>query len=195
MICQIHDSGHVQDPMIGRPPTGEETPRGRALRVANEPVTWSRSGRAPAGAPRCAGADLVSYRRGPARPRGQAAAGQARAPVRLRLDLLLRHPAARDGRAPPRTRRPARSPCRSSTAWVRDGEVVGDRGADLLLHCGREPASAVGRSARRCCGRCGARSRCLIRRNRRGLASESVSRLAKTLPSTVPSTAMPSAEP
>jgi hypothetical protein len=36
LICQIHDPGHVQDPMIGRHPDGQDTPRGRALQIANE---------------------------------------------------------------------------------------------------------------------------------------------------------------
>ena len=36
LICQINDSGHVQDPMIGRRPEAQETPRGRALKTANE---------------------------------------------------------------------------------------------------------------------------------------------------------------
>jgi hypothetical protein len=36
LICQIHDAGHVQDPMIGRHPAGTDTPRGLALRTAND---------------------------------------------------------------------------------------------------------------------------------------------------------------
>jgi hypothetical protein len=36
LICQIHDAGHVQDPMIGRRPDGQENSRGRALRQAND---------------------------------------------------------------------------------------------------------------------------------------------------------------
>jgi len=36
LICQIHDAGHVQDPLIGRRPDGQDNPRGRALRLANE---------------------------------------------------------------------------------------------------------------------------------------------------------------
>jgi hypothetical protein len=36
LIYQIHDPGHVQDPMIGRRPEDQDTPRGRALRIANE---------------------------------------------------------------------------------------------------------------------------------------------------------------
>ena len=35
-ICQLHDPGHVQDPMIGRHSDGQDTPRGQALRIANE---------------------------------------------------------------------------------------------------------------------------------------------------------------
>jgi hypothetical protein len=36
LICQIHDPGHVQDPMIGRHAEGQDSPRGRALRLAND---------------------------------------------------------------------------------------------------------------------------------------------------------------
>ena len=36
LICQMHDPGRVQDPMIGRRPESQETSRGRALRLANE---------------------------------------------------------------------------------------------------------------------------------------------------------------
>ena len=36
LICQIHDAGHVQDPLIGRRPDGQDNSRGRALRLANE---------------------------------------------------------------------------------------------------------------------------------------------------------------
>jgi hypothetical protein len=36
LICQIHDAGHVQDPLIGRRPDGQDNPRGRALRLAND---------------------------------------------------------------------------------------------------------------------------------------------------------------
>jgi hypothetical protein len=36
LICQIHDAGHVQDPLIGRRPVDQDNPRGRALRLANE---------------------------------------------------------------------------------------------------------------------------------------------------------------
>jgi len=36
LICQVTDSGRVQDPLIGRRPPADETPRGRALRDANE---------------------------------------------------------------------------------------------------------------------------------------------------------------
>jgi hypothetical protein len=36
LVCQIHDAGHVQDPLIGRRPDGQDNPRGRALRFANE---------------------------------------------------------------------------------------------------------------------------------------------------------------
>ena len=36
LICQIHDPGHVQDPMIGRHSDGQDTPRGRALHIAND---------------------------------------------------------------------------------------------------------------------------------------------------------------
>jgi hypothetical protein len=36
LICQIHDAGHVQDPLIGRRPEGQDNPRGRALRLANK---------------------------------------------------------------------------------------------------------------------------------------------------------------
>ncbi len=36
LICQIHDAGHVQDPLVGRRPDGKDNPRGRALRLANE---------------------------------------------------------------------------------------------------------------------------------------------------------------
>ncbi len=36
LVCQIHDAGHVQDPLIGRRPDGQDNPRGRALRLANE---------------------------------------------------------------------------------------------------------------------------------------------------------------
>jgi len=36
LICQIHDIGHIQDPMIGRRDDGLETERGKAIRLANE---------------------------------------------------------------------------------------------------------------------------------------------------------------
>lgn len=36
LVCQIHDAGHLQDPLIGRRPDEQDTPRGRALRRANE---------------------------------------------------------------------------------------------------------------------------------------------------------------
>lgn len=36
LICQIHDATHVQDPMIGRRPDGQEDTRGDVLRRANE---------------------------------------------------------------------------------------------------------------------------------------------------------------
>jgi hypothetical protein len=36
LVCQIHDAGHVQDPLIGRRPDGQDNPRGRALRLAND---------------------------------------------------------------------------------------------------------------------------------------------------------------
>lgn len=35
-VCQIHDPGHIQDPMIGWRAEDQDTPRGRALRIANE---------------------------------------------------------------------------------------------------------------------------------------------------------------
>ena len=36
LLCQLHDSGRVQDPLIGRRPPGQDNSRGRALRLANE---------------------------------------------------------------------------------------------------------------------------------------------------------------
>jgi hypothetical protein len=36
LICQIHDIGHVQDPLIGRRPDGAESERGKAIRLANQ---------------------------------------------------------------------------------------------------------------------------------------------------------------
>jgi hypothetical protein len=36
LICQIHDVGHVQDPLIGRRPDGTESERGKAIRLANQ---------------------------------------------------------------------------------------------------------------------------------------------------------------
>jgi MEDS: MEthanogen/methylotroph, DcmR Sensory domain len=36
LICQIHDDGRVQDPLIGRRPNAQENARGRAIGVANE---------------------------------------------------------------------------------------------------------------------------------------------------------------
>ncbi len=36
LICQIHDAAHVQDPLIGRRPDGQENARGMVLRRANE---------------------------------------------------------------------------------------------------------------------------------------------------------------
>jgi len=36
LICQIHDSGHLQDPMIGRKPAGADTTRGQAFHLANQ---------------------------------------------------------------------------------------------------------------------------------------------------------------
>jgi hypothetical protein len=35
LICQIHDPGREQDPLIGRRPKGQDNSRGRALRLAN----------------------------------------------------------------------------------------------------------------------------------------------------------------
>lgn len=36
LICQLHDPGHLQDPMIGRRPDGQDSARGQALRLANQ---------------------------------------------------------------------------------------------------------------------------------------------------------------
>jgi hypothetical protein len=36
LICQIHDAAHVQDPLIGRRPDGQENARGMVLRRAND---------------------------------------------------------------------------------------------------------------------------------------------------------------
>jgi len=36
LICQIHDAAHLQDPLVGRRPSGQEDSRGLALRRAND---------------------------------------------------------------------------------------------------------------------------------------------------------------
>ena len=36
LICQLQDSNHLQDPMVGRRAAAQESPFGRALRLAND---------------------------------------------------------------------------------------------------------------------------------------------------------------